>query len=223
MPAILEKFDKQLKKFHINISNNNINNNNNNNCVDDNNTIKIMTTKSETTSSTPSQPDSLDLDYDMWQGQFEFVGDNNNNNNNSTTNNDDINYNKDINDLKLNNNFINNNNNVNNNNQPILIDDETFLSLQLSDFDAINSGPNSDLFIDNIDDLLINNLHNNSTKLINNLSVIEELNNVKNNHFKLMNNENNLSENHNNKFYRNNSNNSLIKTDLCDNLNEQVR
>lgn len=27
-----------------------------------------------TTSETPSEPESLDLEYDLWQGQFEFVG-----------------------------------------------------------------------------------------------------------------------------------------------------
>jgi Rab11 family-interacting protein 3/4 len=172
-----------------------------------------------------SQPESLDLDYDMWQGQFEFVGPNPDQllDATSTSSLEDLRFNDYI-----------------PPNQPVLIDEETFLSLHPNDFDSI-SGPESSYFIENsrtnYDEEIIenspknnlsqNNLQSNNSnnsffvnKLNNNLSI--EAKNVKNNlinsNLKLINDNPELS--HKLLFKTNKLNGR--KTELCDNLNEQV-
>lgn len=109
---------------------------------------------------TPSQPDSLDLDYDNWQGQFDFVGSKSSDNaaddneNGSRSSEDDLTFDRPQ---------------PYNPNQRIFIDEETFLSLHPSDF-IENSGPHSGLFIDDIqvEPYFRNNL--------------EDINNAKNNY-----------------------------------------
>lgn len=128
-----------------------------------------------------SQPDSIDLAYDMWAGQFEFVGPTNqqsNKNSNNNNNNSNLNNNKcrigaqqnrklstdSLEDLNLNFNTSASQNPLSNayslgvtggagsdycgfgKHPPILIDQETFLSLNPADFEDIvpsNSEPNS--------------------------------------------------------------------------------
>ncbi|XP_067648212.1 rab11 family-interacting protein 4B isoform X2 [Eurosta solidaginis] len=165
-----------------------------------------------------SQPDSIDLAYDMWAGQFEFVGPATNTNGSSNSNSTSSST------ITLNNNNSNNNNNNNNirfgndknitkhkgstesledlnlnfdttptqstlsnsaytlgtynfGKQPILIDQEQFLSLNPADFeDIVPSGPNSLVYIENKlsdDDCVeseqinnVNNNNNNSSKLL---------------------------------------------------------
>ncbi|XP_055312243.1 rab11 family-interacting protein 4B isoform X2 [Sitodiplosis mosellana] len=94
-----------------------------------------------------SEPESLDsLAYDDWEGQFEFVGNNNNNNNNSsssTNNSDTASTTSDVEDLNLaapnRYSSVQHNHHHQHNQQqllrncPILIDEETFLSMQSSD------------------------------------------------------------------------------------------
>ncbi|KAM7354875.1 rab11 family-interacting protein nuf isoform 1-T1 [Cochliomyia hominivorax] len=212
-----------------------------------------------------SQPDSIDLAYDMWAGQFEFVGPTtsatttttNNNNKKSTLNNtlkfgDRSSSHKlsteSLEDLNLN--FSSTNTNSMSNSayslgcgydseygkQPILIDQETFLSLNPNDFDDIvPSGPNSLIFIDN---KLIDNECNNNNKIVNYESLTNKCNNKTNNTntngFKLENLKNfknklicdyeekttALSENNNNN--NNNSKMNGISLEMCENLNEQL-
>ncbi|XP_058462978.1 rab11 family-interacting protein 4B isoform X4 [Malaya genurostris] len=205
------------------------------------------TPSSTATPSSTSQPDSLDLDYDMWQGQFEFVGptlDSGTVNGSCTTlNSDGLDHlsrtaSSSLEDLRLNG-YIPPD-------QPVLIDEETFLSLHPNDFPS--SGPHSGFFLDeysngslehtqqlnnNSSNLITNNNIHNNNKLLNaktnNLIssvIIEEKNaknNLINNNLKLINDNPELG----NKYILKSSNgngkiNGLIKTDLCDNLNEQL-
>lgn len=219
--------------------------------------VDYLSSTPTSTAATPastSQPDSLDLDYDMWQGQFEFVGptvpaaDPS-----STTTYNAINSSNllhpnlhasrtassSLEDLRLND-YIPPD-------QPVLIDEETFLSLHPNDFPP--SGPHSGFYLDeynhgetqqlnnnNNNSLITNNNNTNNilnNKLLNNKtnnlisSVIIEEKNAKNNlinsNLKL------ISDNpeFGNKYILKSSNgankmNGLIKTDLCDNLNEQL-
>lgn len=220
--------------------------------------VDYLSSTPTSTAATPastSQPDSLDLDmdYDMWQGQFEFVGptvpaaDSS-----STTTYNAINSSNllhpnlhasrtassSLEDLRLND-YIPPD-------QPVLIDEETFLSLHPNDFPP--SGPHSGFYLDeynhgetqqlnnNNNSLITNNNNTNNilnNKLLNNKtnnlisSVIIEEKNAKNNlinsNLKL------ISDNpeFGNKYILKSSNgankmNGLIKTDLCDNLNEQL-
>ena len=208
---------------------------------------KMMTTKKPTdylsttpttpgtTPSSTSQPDSLDLDYDMWQGQFEFVGPLNNSTNSNineyqtsspTTS-------SSLEDLRFNN-YIPPD-------QPVLIDEETFLSLHPNDFPS--SGPQSGLYLDDYNNLdspppfsPLNNSNNNffsnnNSKILNNktnnlISTVEEKNvknNLINNNLKLINENPELS---NKLILKTNSgsklNGLIAKTDFCDSLNEQV-
>ncbi|XP_065079489.1 rab11 family-interacting protein 4B isoform X5 [Ochlerotatus camptorhynchus] len=205
------------------------------------------TPTSTATPSSTSQPDSLDLDYDMWQGQFEFVG--------PTVDPSAVTINgggsgitlqsrtasSSLEDLRLND-YIPPD-------QPVLIDEETFLSLHPNDFPP--SGPHSGFYLDeynngaletqqlnNNNSLITNNNNNNSSSILNNKllnnktnnlisSVIVEEKNAKNNlinnNLKLINDNPELG----NKYILKSSNgnnkiNGLIKTDLCDNLNEQL-
>uniref|UniRef100_A0A182ISD6 Uncharacterized protein n=1 Tax=Anopheles atroparvus TaxID=41427 RepID=A0A182ISD6_ANOAO len=234
--------------------------------------LKMMTTTkkvdylsttptSATTPSSTSQPDSLDLDYDMWQGQFEFVGptipmnpagafsgvvgcpslDKQSRTSSSS-----------LEDLRLNG-YIPPD-------QPVLIDEETFLSLHQNDFPS--SGPQSGFFLDDYSGLsqsggggggglaepqpLNNNnsvathggggtvggnilnikmLNNKTNNLISSATIEEKnaKNNLINNNLKLINDNPELG----NKYILKSSNssskmNDLNKTDLCDNLNEQL-
>lgn len=181
----------------------------------------------------PSQPESLDLDYDMWQGQFEFVGNNVNNNLKSsqklTDSLEDLNFNiKQPQDILF------------NNNKPILIDEETFLSLHPTDF--CDSGPNSTLFFDNINnidnakvlnkDTLLNNKYNNTKQIqnSNNNSSTFKLENLKNYKNKLISdlassddkncfNLQNIQQQQQQSQQKMNG----FTAEICDNLNEQVR
>lgn len=207
-----------------------------------------------------SQPDSIDLAYDMWAGQFEFVGPTTSasgassspaNNKKSTLNNT-LQFgdrssshklsNESLEDLNLN---FTNSNTISNSayslgcgydtsygQQPILIDQETFLSLNPADFDDIvPSGPNSLIFIDN----KLADAECNNNKIINYESLTNKCNNKTNNTntngFKLENLKNfknklicdyeektaALSESNNN-----NSKMNGLSLEMCENLNEQV-
>lgn len=204
------------------------------------------TPTSTATPSSTSQPDSLDLDYDMWQGQFEFVG--------PTVDHSAQTINRGISGITLQSRTASSSledlrlNDYIPPDQPVLIDEETFLSLHPNDFPP--SGPHSGFYLDeynngaletqqlNNNNSLIANNNNNSSSILNNKllnnktnnlisSVIVEEKNAKNNlinnNLKLINDNPELG----NKFILkasngNNKINGLIKTDLCDNLNEQV-
>uniref|UniRef100_A0A2M4BK42 Putative centrosomal protein nuf n=1 Tax=Anopheles marajoara TaxID=58244 RepID=A0A2M4BK42_9DIPT len=221
--------------------------------------LSTTPTSATTPSSTSSQPDSLDLDYDMWQGQFEFVGgpvpqvvNGGGGGSSGSTASHGAPLDKQsrtasssLEDLRLNGYFPPD--------QPVLIDEETFLSLHPTDFPS--SGPQSGFFLD--DHHLsgsggvgggapgemppLNNNNSNSTpngnilniKMLNNKTnnlissvIIEEKNaknNLINNNLKLINDNPELG----NKYILKSHNGSnrmsdLIKTDLCDNLNEQL-
>lgn len=164
-----------------------------------------------TSDGTVSQPESLDLDYDDWEGQFEFVGPttssttttngkHSSSHNKSSSDDDDLNFNIYV-----------------PNNEPILIDDETFLSLQPNDFD--DSGPPSELFIEDCGDSILKKCNKDTfnNKFLSAKYHAEELNNYKN---KL------LSDEFNMKGLKSTGNSNNINTefaaDLCDNLSEQV-
>uniref|UniRef100_A0A182K4P0 Peptidase S1 domain-containing protein n=1 Tax=Anopheles christyi TaxID=43041 RepID=A0A182K4P0_9DIPT len=224
--------------------------------------LKMMTTTkkvdylsttptSATTPSSTSQPDSLDLDYDMWQGQFEFVGPtvpiNAANGNGSSSigitalDKQSRTSSSSLEDLRLNG-YIPPD-------QPVLIDEETFLSLHPNDFPS--SGPQSGFFLDDygnpnqnaLETYQLNNnnltangnvsggilnikmLNNKTNNLISSVTIEEKnaKNNLINNNLKLINDNPELG----NKYILKSSNSSskmsdLIKTDLCDNLNEQL-
>lgn len=236
-----------------------------------------------------SQPDSIDLAYDMWAGQFEFVGPTAttteaNNKNNTLNNNSSSNSNNNSNsnfvkfgnssqqlssadsleDLNLNFNTSSTQNPLTNaynlgvgvgvsgpfGKQPILIDQETFLSLNPADFDDIvpsDSEPNSLVYIENKlehnnnNSLESNNNNNNNNKLFNLETLTSKFNNKTNNTntngFKLENlknfknkllcdfEENNGNNNNNNNGSSvggNNKMNGALSAEICDNLNEQV-
>ncbi|XP_032575892.1 rab11 family-interacting protein 4B isoform X3 [Drosophila sechellia] len=232
-----------------------------------------------------SQPDSIDLAYDMWAGQFEFVGptnhqiNKNNNNNNSNLNNNKCRIGAQQNrklstdsleDLNLSFNTSASQNPLSNayslgvtggggseycgfgKHPPILIDQETFLSLNPADFEDIvpsNSEPNSLVFIENKletnnNSLESNNNHinnNNNNKIYNLENLTSKFNNKTNNTntngFKLEN-----LKNFKNKllcdFEDTNSGggggggsggsgpvgmmNGALSAEICDNLNEQL-
>ncbi|XP_058067168.1 rab11 family-interacting protein 4B isoform X2 [Anopheles bellator] len=211
--------------------------------------LKMMTTTkkvdylsttptSATTPSSTSQPDSLDLDYDMWQGQFEFVGGPAPQPGGVPAMIGKQSRTSSLEDLRLNG-YIPPD-------QPVLIDEETFLSLHPHDFPS--SGPQSGFFLDEMGGegqppSQLNNNHSSTTtaqsnilniKLLNNKtnnlisSVIIEEKNAKNNlinsNLKLINDNPELGNKYILKASHNGSSkmNDLIKTDLCDNLNEQL-
>lgn len=99
-----------------------------------------------------SEPESLELDYDMWQGQFDFIGPTSSasvtagSKNSSSTpvkdSTDDCNLNLVFEPLKH-----------QGTRAPILIDEETFLSLHPNDFidpECGADGPHSGLFIESL-------------------------------------------------------------------------
>ncbi|KAH8296774.1 hypothetical protein KR054_011117 [Drosophila jambulina] len=166
-----------------------------------------------------SQPDSIDLAYDMWAGQFEFVGpttpqqqqSNRNNNSSSNLNNKcrigaQQNHRKlstdSLEDLNLSFNTSASQNPLSNayslgvgkHHPPILIDQETFLSLNPADFEDIvpsNSEPSSLVFIENkletnnnsleSNNNHINNNNNNNNKIYNLENLTSKFNNKTNN------------------------------------------
>ncbi|KAL5292241.1 RAB11FIP4.2 family protein [Megaselia abdita] len=163
-------------------------------------------------SQSTSEPESIDLSYDMWAGQFEFVGPNNNNNVNK---NSSLNKSTDsLEDLNL-----GNFNDPVAKNQPILIDQETFLSLNPCDFDGISSGPNSMVFIENRLNTIESSppaekkinfeLNNNSGNYKNGGFKLENLKNFKNKFFKDFSKEKDIDSKLNN------------SVEICDNLNGQ--
>ncbi|KAM8708510.1 hypothetical protein ACLKA7_015483 [Drosophila subpalustris] len=231
-----------------------------------------------------SQPDSIDLAYDMWAGQFEFVGPTtnatainqkhtlNNNNNNTNSNNNNNNCVKfgnasqklssadSLEDLNLNFNTSSTQNPLCNayslgvtgqypafDKQPILIDQETFLSLNPADFEDIvpsDSEPSSLVFIENKlesnnNSLESNNNNNNNNNKIYNLETLtskfnNKTNNTNTNGFKLENlknfknkllcdfEENGGSGNGGSANGTNNKMNGALSAEICDNLNEQL-
>ncbi|XP_030080929.1 rab11 family-interacting protein 4B isoform X3 [Drosophila hydei] len=226
-----------------------------------------------------SQPDSIDLAYDMWAGQFEFVGPTANstattinqklnNNNNSIKFGGERNASQKLSsaesleDLNLNFNTSSTQNPLCNayslgvgvgeeytgfGKQPILIDQETFLSLNPADFENIvpsDSEPNSLVFIENKletnnNSLESNNNNNNSNNNNNKIYNLETLtskfnnktNNTNTNGFKLENLKNfknkllcDFEENGNGgpPNGANSKMNGSLSAEICDNFNEQL-
>lgn len=176
-------------------------------------------TSSVATDMSSSEPESLDsLDYDDWEGQFEFIG-NNNNGNHSNDNNSSANHAVDSDDLNLSqHNYM-----PNINNGSIRIDEMTFLTMPTNSDDLDDGTQQSGYFIENALTDFEHCVPFNKTQLLNNKNC--EKNNL-NLHFddiiKLKNKLNNLSGDNNN----NNNNNCKLNGfsgDLCDNLTEQVR
>ncbi|XP_030384929.1 rab11 family-interacting protein 4B isoform X2 [Scaptodrosophila lebanonensis] len=200
-----------------------------------------------------SQPDSIDLAYDMWAGQFEFVGPTttttaattnqqnkinslNNNNNNSVKFGSERNAShkrstESLEDLNLNFNTSSTQNPLTNSyalgggsgvgvgvdylfgKQPILIDQEPFLSLNPADFEDIvpsNSEPTSLVFIEN--KLETNNNNNNNNNSL-------ESNNNNNNNNKIYNLET-LTSKFNNK--TNNTNTNGFKLENLKNFKNKL-
>ncbi|KAH8315557.1 hypothetical protein KR059_001548 [Drosophila kikkawai] len=180
-----------------------------------------------------SQPDSIDLAYDMWAGQFEFVGPttpqqqsnrNNNLNNKCRIGGAQHNHRKlstdSLEDLNLSFNTSASQNPLSNayslgvgkHHPPILIDQETFLSLNPADFEDIvpsNSEPSSLVFIEN---KLETNNNNNSLESNNN-------NHINHNNNKIYNLEN-LTSKFNNK--TNNTNTNGFKLENLKNFKNKL-
>ncbi|GAB0087908.1 Peptidyl-prolyl cis-trans isomerase [Sergentomyia squamirostris] len=185
-----------------------------------------------TTPESRSQPESLDLDYDLWQGQFEFIGPLNSNGRSSSV--EDLNLNCSTHGYDK--------------NRAILVDEETFLSLHATesspdteedDDDLRNSGPHSGFFINDcgrdtpdtlkeVDFSLVTSADSvkdiSSSQEINKkiLSDLVEINNVKNN---LKSSNLRLIADNPQKFLRNGTgkmNGGGVKAEVCDNLNEQL-
>ncbi|KAH8270280.1 hypothetical protein KR018_006473 [Drosophila ironensis] len=174
-----------------------------------------------------SQPDSIDLAYDMWAGQFEFVGPTNQQSNNKNhINNNSLNNKcriggqpnrklstESLEDLNLSFNTSASQNPLSNayslgvtggggvgdyyggfgKHPPILIDQETFLSLNPADFEDIvpsNSEPSSLVFIENkletnnnslVESNNNNHISNNNNKIYNLENLTSKFNNKTNN------------------------------------------
>lgn len=179
---------------------------------------------------TSSAPESLDLVYDDWEGQFEFLGSSSSNTKTPANHNrrqskdrsdcdsdDDLNLSLDV--------------SQNGTQQAVLFDEETFLSLNPNDFD--DCGPPSELFIEDCTTLLkksnrdsLLNQNGSGRKFVSAKFHAEELNNIKN---RLLADEiSNMkglkpNQNNNNNNIINNANlNNEFAADLCDNLTEQV-
>lgn len=96
-----------------------------------------------------SEPESLDsLDFDDWEGQFEFIG----NNNNQQQNKHPTAITQDVEDLNL---SVPRYGTIEN--RSILIDEETFLSLQLNDNDYLKYDPENEIDGQTPPNYLINN------------------------------------------------------------------
>lgn len=202
-----------------------------------------MTSLSAVSEVPSSEPESLDsLDYDDWEGQFEFVG---NSNPAATTltryADEEPHPSCEQDDLNLGRSY------ALSSNRPILIDEETFLSVQSNEF--VDSGAPSGYFIENaLKDLSFDGLpykhqidanHKFCVKdLANNRSLnsfnFEDLNNIKNKLIsavdfdakELLNANNNNNNINNNNHHKSNSNGNSkmngFSAELCDNLSEQV-
>lgn len=163
-----------------------------------------------TTSEAPSQPESLDLDYDDWEGQFEFVG-SSSNNSAKCANDDDLNLSVYV-----------------PSKQPILFDEETFLSLQPHDFeqDTDDLPPISGYFIENALQSTNGDVNTDSIKIskdsLNNKFTAAKYNNLSVEDFNLKNNL--ICEEFKMKGLKPNglNNGNANAADLCDNLTEQV-
>ncbi|XP_059609078.1 rab11 family-interacting protein 3 isoform X4 [Phlebotomus argentipes] len=169
-----------------------------------------------TTPESRSQPDSLDLDYDLWQGQFEFIGPING-----------VNGRRDsVEDLDL-----SCHQHQYDKSRPVLVDEETFLSLHGTESSAdsdeeesrVRSGPHSGFFIDECGrgtpDTLKDESFEGTKDIPSQISDLVEINNAKNNlkssNLRL------IAENQN--FLRNGTAKmNGIKAEVCDNLNEQL-
>lgn len=187
-----------------------------------------------------SAPESLDLVYDDWEGQFEFVGPSTSasatTKHRSAPNGKEDDADADDDELRL---------SVfqPNSRQPVLYDEETFLSLNPHDFeqplsldydlDSIVGTTAATLLHkhSNIDDqhVLLNN--QSGRKFVSAKFHAEELNNIKN---RLLAQEigalkaggmkanNHMNNMHQQQMNHNNNNNEFAAAELCDNLTEQV-
>lgn len=216
-----------------------------------------MSSLSATVSEIPnSEPVSLDsLDYDDWEGQFEFVGNNTAlgtklqqypgsttgslQSSSNDTQLDDLNLSQSYTSLSS------------YHNRPILIDHETFLSIQPDDesiLDEEHSGPPSGYFIENaLKDLNFNGLetfnnkqridnqnHSLNVKNLANKINFEDLNNIRNKLISTVDldvkallaaqQNNNNNNNNNQQLNKNNGHHKMneFSAELCDNLSEQV-
>lgn len=170
-------------------------------------------------SATNSQPESLDLDFDDWEGQFEFLGNqkpSRQKNRSSAYDDDDDDVDADDDDDDLHFATVPKQQQFDSR-LPVLVDEETFLSLNPNDLDNVEeSGPTSELFIENY----VGGPNQEHKKFVGTKFHAEELINFKN---KLLwgdefgNMKGNGIINNNN----NNINNEMA-ADLCDNLTEQV-
>lgn len=172
--------------------------------------IKMTTTIPADTAAN-SESESLDsLDYDDWEGQFEFIGNNTNINSTSSNSSNPNGYaltvpkngvSDDAEDLNLNTGHTN----ISNGNAAILIDELTFLTVP-SDSDNIlftnepvgHQSPSSGYFIENA-------LTNFDSVPFNGKQRIKENNNISN----LVNNNNNNSNRNNNNIKHNNNSNII--------------
>lgn len=163
-----------------------------------------------TTSEAPSQPESLDLDYDDWEGQFEFVG-SSNNTSAKCANDDDLNLSVYV-----------------PSKQPILFDEETFLSLQPHDFehDTDDLPPISGYFIENALQSTNGDVNADSIKIgkdsLNNKFTAAKYNNLSVEDFNLKNHL--ICDEYKMKGLKPSglNNGNANAADLCDNLTEQV-
>lgn len=194
-----------------------------------------------------SAPESLDLDYDDWEGQFEFVGPGRAST--SKVGKSAADDGDDSDDLNL-------SVFVPNAHQPVLYDEETFLSLNPNDFLQAHHSSDSDDIDDDDDGVAsadstdphphpsivriadcrtsmrkksnLNGLNNRTVgrKFVSAKYHAEELNNIKNrllaDELSNMKGSGMLCNNNNNNGSSNNNNNSELAADLCDNLTEQV-
>lgn len=191
-----------------------------------------------------SEPESLELDYDMWQGQFDFIGSsptlagsNGRLKNSSTPSSDDSNLNLVF------------DRPDHTSKAPILIDEETFLSLTV-DSEVGPDGPHSGLFFDSppslnggggkknkrIDNFFNANLQKQKILFMNDKNVSDSLEREKpesevevsgddeemgkGSNYDVNNNHSNQTNIHNK---RNMLDNRLLVRNKCDTLNDQVR
>lgn len=205
-----------------------------------------MTTAIPADASANSESESLDsLDYDDWEGQFEFIGNSTNNTGSDPKHNSVVHRNDSVDDADdLN---LSTRHTMGNGNAAILIDEMTFLTVP-SDSEHIflanepvgHQSPSSGYFIENAltnfesvpfngKQMIIENNNNNINNLVNsNNNNNSNRNNMKHHHqssiddvINMKNKLNYLTEKRN----HDNNNNCKINgfsADLCDNMSEQV-
>ncbi|XP_055691804.1 rab11 family-interacting protein 3 isoform X2 [Lutzomyia longipalpis] len=179
-----------------------------------------------TTPESRSQPESLDLDYDLWQGQFEFIGPINTNGRTSSVEDLDLSCQQHAFDK----------------NRAILVDEETFLSLNATESSTESddehgvrsSGPHSGFFIDDCDrgtpDTLKDEDFTHRSNVVSPKGLVEasqdrlisdlvEINNVKNN---LKNNNLRLIADNQKLLRTTTPKLNGIRAEVCDSLNEQL-